>query len=272
MRISIITVCYKAKKELEITINSILKQDYNNIEFVIVDGNSQDGTLQVVNEYQQQLQQKGIKVLFSSESDKGIYDAMNKGMQRSSGEWCIYMNAGDVFYQDDALTSLSQYCTNDRDIIYGDVIHCYHNKMNIYKAKDDTELTFKKGMEFCHQSTLIRTSLLRKRGYDINYKIAGDYDFFVNAYKHSSKFYHVDCIVSVFQKDGISSTNAGLVKLENAQVQYKYELIKRNQYYRKIFKAKVFIFIRSLIPKSIVDRRHEKIMKTATGSWMSFHK
>jgi putative colanic acid biosynthesis glycosyltransferase len=272
MLISIITVCYKAKKELEITINSILKQDYTNIEFVIVDGNSQDGTLQMIDKYKLKLKKKGIQVLASSEPDEGIYDAMNKGVQRTSGEWCIFMNAGDAFYQNDALRRLSQYCANDFDIIYGDAAHCYREKINIYKAKDSSELTFKKGMEFCHQSTLIKTSLLRKRGYDITYKIASDYDFFVYGFRNSAKFCHVNCIVSIFQKDGISSTNGGLVKLENNQVQFKYNLIQRKQYYREKLKAKISIIIRSLIPKSIIKKRHEAIMKTATQYWDDFAK
>ncbi|MGJ8539707.1 glycosyltransferase family 2 protein [Heyndrickxia coagulans] len=267
MLISIISVCYRARIELEETIKSVLKQTYYNIELIIVDGESNDGTLEMINKYLLEFKKKGIEVRIISEPDSGIYDAMNKGIQIASGEWCIFMNAGDTFYGNDALTIMSKYCTNNYDIIYGDAAHCYNNKIKIIKAKKSAELTFINGMEFCHQATLIKTANLKKRGYDITYKIAGDYDFFVNAYRNFANFYHVPCTVAVFQKDGISSTYAGLVKLENAKVKYKYSLINKKQFFLELIKARTFLFIRNILPKKIIMTRHAMIMKRSTKNW-----
>lgn len=115
-KISVVTVCYNAVKDIEKTILSVINQTYPNIEYIIIDGGSKDGTMDVVNRYKDKID------VIVSEPDKGIYDAMNKGIDRATGEWINFMNAGDCFMEEDTINKVF---TKDIDecksVLYGDV-------------------------------------------------------------------------------------------------------------------------------------------------------
>lgn len=123
-KISIITVTYNAGIMLEKTLNSIQKQQYGNKETIVVDGKSTDNSLTVIQRYTG----NGTVTQWSSEPDKGIYDAMNKGVNRCSGQWVIFMNAGDTFASDDVLQQVFSNEWDDVDIVYGDVVKDEHIK------------------------------------------------------------------------------------------------------------------------------------------------
>ena len=114
-KVSIITVCFNAKEMLMTTLEDIRKQKYDNLEYIVIDGKSSDGTLDLVNNDQD------IISKIVSEPDKGIYDAMNKGINIATGEWVIFMNAGDTFANENILTRVFKE-DDDADVIYGDVI------------------------------------------------------------------------------------------------------------------------------------------------------
>ncbi len=115
-KISIVTVCYNAERNIEKTILSVINQTYDNIEYIVIDGGSNDGTLSVINKYASKID----KVI--SEPDKGIYDAMNKGITLAKGDWINFMNAGDSYVDSCVLKLVSDNINSNCDMIYGDII------------------------------------------------------------------------------------------------------------------------------------------------------
>ena len=121
MLISVVTVCYNAVNDIEKTIMSVLGQTYKNIEYIIIDGGSIDGTIDIINKYKEHIS------LFVSEPDKGIYDAMNKGLMKANGQWINFMNAGDTFASNSVISNIFGCNESDLikyDVIYGDCIVC----------------------------------------------------------------------------------------------------------------------------------------------------
>src|SRR5690606_2169009 len=147
--ITVVTVVYNGAEFLEETIKSVIEQTYDNVEYIIVDGGSIDGTLEIIKKYDHAID------YWVSEHDKGIYDAMNKGIDLGSGDWINFMNAGDLFFECETLTKVfsngSDY--SDADVIYGDHEARYPNKTKIVKAGKVSDLW--KGSQFCHQSAFI---------------------------------------------------------------------------------------------------------------------
>lgn len=272
VKYSIITVCKNAENEIGKTIESVLKQDtdFSVIEMIIVDGLSEDNTKEVVEFYTEKACMSGLTISFNSEKDSGIYDAMNKGAILANGEWCLYLNAGDVFYNFDSLKNLIDTEKEQYDIIYGDTIHKYRDKYLLVKAKPERELTYQNGMEFCHQSCMIKRSYLLSNPFSLEYKIAGDYEFFTRAFLQGVKFFYSPKIVSVFDRDGLSSTNGAKVILENSSVQYKYHMISEEEYNLIQTKKKLKIRVREFLPKFIVGFRHKIIMYIVTREWERF--
>ncbi len=267
---TIITVCKNAENEIERTIQSILSQkiDKKRIEILFIDGLSSDNTLKIIERYINDFED--IKIRYISEKDNGIYDAMNKGAKNAKGEWCLYLNAGDTFFNEESLENiLNIENKEDFDIVYGDTVHNYKNKYTIVKAKSEKELTYKNGMEFCHQSCIIKTNYQKENKYSLNYKIAGDCDFFTRAFLSKAKFYHIPKVISIFVKDGISSTRGSLVIKENADIKLKYNIINEEEYKIEVNKAILKIKIREKIPKFIIKIRHNIVMKKNTKNWIS---
>lgn len=209
---SIITICFNAKTELELTINSVLEQVYKNYEFIVIDGNSKDGTKEIINKYN-----KYISIAIS-EPDKGIYDAMNKGIRLASGKWIIFMNAGDTFFNKNVLSDVSNYLDKNYDIIYGSAEIKTSFAKYIQEPLSIDQLS--KKMIFCHQSCFIKTEYHKNNPFDISYKSSGDYHFFYTAYiKNHCKFKQIPVVVSIFDAiHGISSTKFLQPKKENLRV------------------------------------------------------
>ena len=217
--ISVVTICYNAKNDLEKTILSVLSQTYQDIEYIIIDGGSTDGTVDIIHKYSERL------FYWISEPDKGIYDAMNKGMDRATGSWINFMNAGDTFCDNEVIKNIFGYNDlSDYSVIYGD---CYVSKLNqlqYLKASSMKKLHVQ--MPFCHQSSFIRKTRLR---FSIDLKIAADYQMIYEYYRMNgiSSFLYISKPISVFDATGISTTNNNLLQKEYGIV-YKRT---RNAYY-----------------------------------------
>lgn len=148
--ISIITVVYNGEKYLEETIQSVINQTYENVEYIIIDGGSTDGTLEIIKKYEDKID------YWVSEKDGGIYDAMNKGIDVATGEWLNFMNAGDSFYSNQTLMEVFNNKNYELyNILYGDVETNYGNFKIIHKAGKLENLY--KSMQFSHQSTFFNT-------------------------------------------------------------------------------------------------------------------
>ena len=190
-------LCLNSKKETISTIKSILKQSYRNYEIIVIDGKSLDGTVQYL--------KKKIKLLkYTSEKDKGIYFAMNKGIKLAKSKWTIFLNSGDIFSGTQVLKKFSEENSKDNDIIYGNTI-ISHKFFNYYSIGKKLTL-FSTKMKFSHQSVFVKTSLLKKFKFNTKYKIAADFDFFQKLLIRKKKFKYLNYPISKVLSGGISDT------------------------------------------------------------------
>jgi glycosyltransferase involved in cell wall biosynthesis len=178
-KISIITVCYNAVDSLEETMLSVLNQTYLNVEYIVIDGGSKDGTVDIIKKYADRLS------YWVSEPDKGIFDAMNKGLKYASGEWVNFMNSGDKFYNNQVLSDLSIQDLSSYDIIFGDAI--YIRKEGLEKMKGMDVSYIERNMPNTHQAFFVKTSKAKQYGFDINYKYAADYKMIYTIFREHRK-------------------------------------------------------------------------------------
>ena len=155
MKISVVTVCYNAADTIEKTILSVLNQTYHDIEYIIIDGGSTDGTVEIIRKYADKI------AYWVSEPDKGIYDAMNKGIEVATGEWINFMNAGDRFYKSDVIKLIfdNMNCYDDVDIIYGDSLEEDHYGSIVYKYASAESNLLEKFPIYRHGASFVRTEL-----------------------------------------------------------------------------------------------------------------
>ncbi len=199
-KISVITVCRNARHALEKTIKSVKGQSYGNIEYIVIDGASTDGS----SEYLESLGDK-IDILVS-EPDRGIYDAMNKGIARASGEWLIFMNAGDTFASDNTLDSIfsSPDDYSGYGIIYGDVIKTGIDGIPRRKKAEPPHNSHR--MFFCHQSSLIRRTDALSTPFDTRYRMSADLCQMKTLLKKGVKFKQIGMPIAVFDTSGVSNS------------------------------------------------------------------
>ncbi|WP_411972304.1 glycosyltransferase family 2 protein [Sphingobacterium sp. Lzh-3] len=201
-KFSIITINYNNRKGLELTINSVVTQKYKNFQFIVIDGGSNDGSQEVLAVYQGQIDQ------IVSEADQGVYDAMNKGIMLASGEYLIFMNSGDTFYDEGTLGIYDERVDGTGDVYYGNTLGIYDSGEYVDLIQPaELTLSFWLFSALNHQSTAIRRSLFFQYGfYDRSFKITSDWQFFVNLFfQHRRSFIYIDALLAKYDLHGISS-------------------------------------------------------------------
>lgn len=204
IKFSIITIVYNSISNIERTIQSVLGQNYDNFEYIIIDGGSKDGTKDIILKYENQLK------YWVSEKDNGISDAFNKGIGRATGDYIGLLNAGDI-YTENILSNLNEYIlkakksNNQFNIFHGN-IQMGIEKGKIYKPFDLQ--TFKSQMPIWHPTIFASNTCYSSLKYDINFKIAMDYDLFSKLYKMNANFNYIDILVTIMDLDGVSNFNA----------------------------------------------------------------
>jgi len=215
MKISIITIVYNNVKDIEKTILSVLDQKIKDLEYIIIDGGSSDGTVDIIKKYQGQL------TAFVSEKDHGIVDAFNKGIKKASGDIIGLVNAGD-FLEIGALKKVTKaFEKNSPDIIYGNIQYWENGeKKYIYKA-DHTLLP--KFMSINHPAVFIKRFIYNQYGlFDDTYKLAMDYDLLLRLYTKNVTFAYIDTILSNMTHGGVSDINWRLAYHESFSIRKKY--------------------------------------------------
>lgn len=225
MKLSVITVVYNDCQNIERTIKSVLNQTYNNIEYIVVDGCSNDGTIEIIKKYK-----KSIST-FISEPDNGIYDAMNKGISLATGEYCCFMNSNDQFVNDHVIENLFKH-NQQADILYGDTIIVNNGKEEI--AKPLSLNKFWKRIPICHQSAFIKLELQKEYPYKLKYKVSSIYDFFYNCFYLGKKFQYVELPVSKYDMNGYSSYSFYWL-FDYFRIAWKYSGVKRFFVIGKLF-------------------------------------
>lgn len=192
---SIITVCYNAIDSIEQTILSVLNQTNVHIEYLVIDGGSTDGTIDIIKKYADKIS------YWVSEPDKGIYDAMNKGIKKATGDYINFMNSGDCFVDQNVLDNVSKYILRAPtvDIIYGNTY-----KFNAKKRWEDFSQkpsALKYHGVCCHQSAFIKTRYHQANLFDIRFKYMADFNFFHKAYMKGARFLKIDTFVAVYNAE-----------------------------------------------------------------------
>lgn len=197
-KISVVTVSYNAATTIEKTIQSVIYQSYPNIEYIIIDGGSTDGTIDVIKKYEDRI------AYWVSEPDKGIYDAMNKGISRVTGSFVGIINADD-WYAQNAIEIMANHIISypEIDFFYGDMIVYYSEKKQSLRHSDHIEM--KKGICVTHPTSFVRKSVYDEKQFSLNYKMAGDYDFMLWCFMNGKKFMDTHQVISYFTPGGLSS-------------------------------------------------------------------
>lgn len=207
-KFTIITVTYNAAKVLEETIQSILSQSYKNVEYIIVDGQSKDGTLQITDKYR-----RWIHCLIS-EPDKGLYDAMNKGIQLATGDYLCFLNAGDKFHEANTLQHIVHSLKENElpDVIYGETAIVDHNgkflHMRRLSAPENLNWkSFKKGMLVCHQAFFAKRELAVQEPYFLRYRFSADFDWCIRIMKKARLLHNTHLTLIDYLNEGMTTRN-----------------------------------------------------------------
>lgn len=219
-RITIITVAYNEASRIRETLESIYSQRYPNLEHIIIDGASSDDTPDIIREYQ------GKYHCFISEKDEGIYDAMNKGIGLATGEFIIFINAGDSLHSGETLRSVAPEL-EDNDFIYGNINIIYPPSSNkspkIERYSGKTAKQYRSNPKtICHQAIFYRRNLFSKHGLykSGEYKICADHEFNCRVLlDRNTRSRHVDVVIANFHQDGVSATALTERDLENSRIQ-----------------------------------------------------
>ena len=221
-KLSIVTITYNDLDNLKKTVQSVLKELKDDIEYIIIDGASTDGTVNYLRTLD------NSKIIIISETDKGIYNAMNKGIKKALGEWLIFLNAGDVLLPG-VLNKFSYLLNDDKDCLYGDIfLSLYYKDKQFYKLEQaskeiDIEV-LKKHMQFSHQAFLCKKSILIKvKGFDEQFKTAADWDLIIRIALASYRFEHISTPIAIYDKTGVSS---------KPHPNEKHRIRKKNRLYR----------------------------------------
>ena len=241
--ISIITPCFNSEKTIQKTLDSVLNQTYQNFEYIIIDGKSTDNTLKIIDNYKKKF---GSRLKVISESDKGIYDAMNKGITMATGDLIGIVNSDD-YYENDALENIvSSYDGSPYAVVYGmerDLINGKEQKVWIKSNEFINEQMIN------HPACFITKKLYDKYGvYNLEYKYSADYEFMIRiSRKKEIKFIKVYKIISNFVLGGASSTRKAYI--ETLKLKYYYGLVSKKKYYLTLFKTKIAILIKGNVIK-----------------------
>ncbi len=214
MKVSIITVTYNSAATLRRTIQSVLAQDYGNIEYIVIDGNSSDGTLDILNEYRDHID------VVVSEPDTGIYDAMNKGIDRATGDIVGILNSDDRFSRDDMISRIVKEFEAGIDAVYGDVHFVSANNpdkvVRYYSSAIFKPSRLVMGLSPAHPSFYVKRSFFERYGkYDTSYKIASDFDIFARFFQTPLRYKYMQETFVIMSQGGVST-----------QVKSKYQLNK----------------------------------------------
>lgn len=200
VRLSIVTVTYNAAGLVEDTLKSVIGQDFHDMEYIVVDGKSTDGTLDIINRYASHIQ------TIVSEPDRGIFDAMNKALRMAKGQWVYFLNAGDLFAGNNVLNEIPWQDVDNKIAFYGDMIYVRGSKEEYSRSREVAFLH--ESMPASHQAFFVKTAAAHEVGFDLHYKYAADYNMMlrlITAHGDAS-FAHIPLTIAKYEaEEGFSS-------------------------------------------------------------------
>ncbi|SHG28912.1 Glycosyltransferase involved in cell wall bisynthesis [Flavobacterium fluvii] len=242
--ITIVTVVYNDALNIEETILSVTNQSYQEIEYIIIDGGSTDGTLDVIKKNENKI------TYFRSEPDNGIYDAMNKSLSFITGSYIYFLNSGDVIFDNKTIETIMVQL-NDEDVVFCDTILTIRNE-NYYLQQRN--LTATDPMPTCHQSVLVKTHLLKAHNFNLKLRISADKEFFKYCFNQNVKYKNISIPLGVIDGDGFS-TKYKITQAKENQAIFQESLLV---YFFRLLKEYLMVFIIYLCPKSIYHKLRAK--------------
>ena len=241
-KFSIITVTYNAGSVLEDTIQSVITQTYRNVEYIIVDGGSKDHTLDIINRYREHIH------TLVSEPDKGLYDAMNKGIRLATGDYLCFLNAGDELHEDDTLQLMVHSITGTElpDVLYGETAivdeEGHFLRMRRLSAPEDLNWkSFKDGMLVCHQAFFPRRELAEP--YDLRYRFSADFDWCIRIMKKSHTLHNTHLTLIDYLNEGVPTRN------HRASLHERFRIMCRHYGYLSTLARHAWFALRLLLKK-----------------------
>lgn len=218
---SIITITYNAGECIERTIQSIINQSYSNIEYIIIDGKSTDNTLAIIEKYKEKI------TCSVSEPDSGLYDAMNKGLRKATGDYVWFINAGDTLPASDIIDKILLSIDTDKlpDIIYGDaaIVDEQGKFKHLRRLRPPETLnwkSFRKGMIVCHQAFIAKRAIAPN--YDMSYRFSADFDWCIQCMKNAAVIYNSRLILADYMDGGLTIKNHKASLLERFRIMVNY--------------------------------------------------
>lgn len=241
-KFSIITVTYNAGAVLEDTIQSVITQTYRNVEYIIVDGGSKDHTLDIINRYREHIH------TLVSEPDKGLYDAMNKGIRLATGDYLCFLNAGDELHEDDTLQLMVHSITGTElpDVLYGETAivdeEGHFLRMRRLSAPENLHWkSFKDGMLVCHQAFFPRRELAEP--YDLRYRFSADFDWCIRIMKKSHTLHNTHLTLIDYLNEGMTTRN------HRASLHERFRIMCRHYGYLSTLARHAWFALRLLLKK-----------------------
>ena len=241
-KFSIITVTYNAGAVLEDTIQSVITQTYRNVEYIIVDGGSKDHTLDIINRYREHIH------TLVSEPDKGLYDAMNKGIRLATGDYLCFLNAGDELHEDDTLQLMVHSITGTElpDVLYGETAivdeEGHFLRMRRLSAPEDLNWkSFKDGMLVGHQAFFPRRELAEP--YDLRYRFSADFDWCIRIMKKSHTLHNTHLTLIDYLNEGMTTRN------HRASLHERFRIMCRHYGYLSTLARHAWFALRLLLKK-----------------------
>ncbi|MBX9255257.1 glycosyltransferase [Desmonostoc muscorum CCALA 125] len=262
--ISVITITYNRLQELKETFSNIISQTYQNLEYIVIDGGSQDGTVDF-------LQENSANISYwISEKDAGIYDAMNKGALAATGDWIIFMNGGDKFFAEDTLAQVAEYLDNSVDVAYGKFEYVVNDKYGYHtyqRQPYDLSIIWRE-IPTCHQSIFVKRELQVKYPFDTFLTWCADHDFMARVYVAGYQFQEIPVVISKFDGSGGVSRDLLSFTKERWSICRKYfgksfqqELYFVNEYKSFWLQKNIISKIREMLPSQwiLTLRKYRKI-------------
>lgn len=261
MKFSVITVCLNSEKTIEKTIESVLGQQGKEIEYIIIDGGSNDNTVEIIRKYADKL------AYWSSEPDNGIYDAMNKGISIATGDVISFLNSND-WYEEGAIASVAQkMMEGDYDLVCGRVAHVQNGKIVgiSSKAQDEKELYYR--MYYEHSGIFSKKSVFTQfGGFDLQYKICADYDWLLRVYNEGVRIAYLDTLVTYFSLGGVSS------RFQTAEEKAEEKRTICLKYLPDIFYDKYHDRIIEIYNRTILGSRYQNALESIQANPMQWEK